>query len=548
MTKQRLEEEHVTCLLQVLASYINPAGSTSNEESQTSHEGRGQNSSALPSVLLELLSQSCLIPAMSSYLRNDSVLDMARHVPLYRALLELLRAIASCTSMVPLLLPLSGESSEEEEEQLESQASVGTLLAKMKTCVDTYTNRLRSKKDKAKAGVKPDTSDQEPEGLTLLVPDIQKTAEIVYAATTSLRQANQEKKMAEYSKKAAVKPKPLSVLRSLEEKYVAVMKKLQFDTFEMVSEDDDGKLVFKVNYHYMSQVKNASDANSAARARRLAQEAVTLSTSLPLSSSSSVFVRCDEERLDIMKVLITGPADTPYANGCFEFDVYFPQDYPNSPPLVNLETTGGHSVRFNPNLYNDGKVCLSILNTWHGRPEEKWNPQTSSFLQVLVSVQSLILVAEPYFNEPGYERSRGTPSGTQSSREYDGNIRQATVKWAMLEQMRNPSPCFKEVIHKHFYLKRVEIMAQCEEWIADIQQYSSDKRVGRTMSHHAAALKRHTAQLREELLKLPCPEGLDPDTDDSPEKCSATTSSEETMLHDQVKPSSSKDVPTDFKS
>ncbi|XP_031958436.1 baculoviral IAP repeat-containing protein 6 isoform X5 [Corvus moneduloides] len=548
LTKQRLEEEHVTCLLQVLASYINPAGSTSNEETQTSHEGRGQNSSALPSVLLELLSQSCLIPAMSSYLRNDSVLDMARHVPLYRALLELLRAIASCTSMVPLLLPLSGESSEEEEEQLESQASVGTLLAKMKTCVDTYTNRLRSKKDKAKAGVKPDASDQEPEGLTLLVPDIQKTAEIVYAATTSLRQANQEKKMAEYSKKAAVKPKPLSVLRSLEEKYVAVMKKLQFDTFEMVSEDDDGKLVFKVNYHYMSQVKNASDANSAARARRLAQEAVTLSTSLPLSSSSSVFVRCDEERLDIMKVLITGPADTPYANGCFEFDVYFPQDYPNSPPLVNLETTGGHSVRFNPNLYNDGKVCLSILNTWHGRPEEKWNPQTSSFLQVLVSVQSLILVAEPYFNEPGYERSRGTPSGTQSSREYDGNIRQATVKWAMLEQMRNPSPCFKEVIHKHFYLKRVEIMAQCEEWIADIQQYSSDKRVGRTMSHHAAALKRHTAQLREELLKLPCPEGLDPDTDDATEKCSATTSSEETMLHDQVKPSSSKDVPTDFKS
>uniref|UniRef100_A0A8C3L6J1 Dual E2 ubiquitin-conjugating enzyme/E3 ubiquitin-protein ligase BIRC6 n=1 Tax=Chrysolophus pictus TaxID=9089 RepID=A0A8C3L6J1_CHRPC len=546
LTKQRLEEEHVTCLLQVLASYINPAGSTSNGDTQTSHEGRGQNSSALPSVLLELLSQSCLIPAMSSYLRNDSVLDMARHVPLYRALLELLRAIASCTSMVPLLLPLSGENSEEEEEQLESQASVGTLLAKMKTCVDTYTNRLRSKKDKAKAGVKPDTSDQEPEGLTLLVPDIQKTAEIVYAATTSLRQANQEKKMAEYSKKAAVKPKPLSVLRSLEEKYVAVMKKLQFDTFEMVSEDDDGKLVFKVNYHYMSQVKNASDANSAARARRLAQEAVTLSTSLPLSSSSSVFVRCDEERLDIMKVLITGPADTPYANGCFEFDVYFPQDYPNSPPLVNLETTGGHSVRFNPNLYNDGKVCLSILNTWHGRPEEKWNPQTSSFLQVLVSVQSLILVAEPYFNEPGYERSRGTPSGTQSSREYDGNIRQATVKWAMLEQIRNPSPCFKEVIHKHFYLKRVEIMAQCEEWIADIQQYSSDKRVGRTMSHHAAALKRHTAQLREELLKLPCPEGLDPDTDDSVEKCSAT-SSEETMLHEQVKPSSSKDIPTDFK-
>uniref|UniRef100_A0A2K6ES84 Baculoviral IAP repeat containing 6 n=1 Tax=Propithecus coquereli TaxID=379532 RepID=A0A2K6ES84_PROCO len=441
LTKQRLEEEHVTCLLQVLASYINPMSGVVNGEAQSSHESRGQNSNALPSVLLELLSQSCLIPAMSSYLRNDSVLDMARHVPLYRALLELLRAIASCTSMVPLLLPLSTENGEEEEEQSECQTSVGTLLAKMKTCVDTYTNPI------SHCG----------------------------------------------SFFCSVGFSPLLLL----------------DTFEMVSEDEDGKLGFKVNYHYISQVKNANDANSAARARRLAQEAVTLSTSLPLSSSSSVFVRCDEERLDIMKV---------------ETRTLFL----------------GHYVKLNKS------VCLSILNTWHGRPEEKWNPQTSSFLQVLVSVQSLILVAEPYFNEPGYERSRGTPSGTQSSREYDGNIRQATVKWAMLEQIRNPSPCFKEVIHKHFYLKRVEIMAQCEEWIADIQQYSSDKRVGRTMSHHAAALKRHTAQLREELLKLPCPEGLDPDTEDASEVCRATAGAEETLMHDQIKPSSSKELPSDF--
>lgn len=65
--------------------------------------------------------------------------------------------------------------------------------------------------------------------------------------------------------------------------------------------------------------------------------------------------------------------------------------------------------------------------------------------QVLVSIQSLILVPEPYFNEPGYERSRGTASGNQSSREYNANIMQATVRWAMLDQIRNPSPCFKEV-------------------------------------------------------------------------------------------------------
>lgn len=32
------------------------------------------------------------------------------------------------------------------------------------------------------------------------------------------------------------------------------------------------------------------------------------------------------------------------------------------------------------------QVCLSILNTWHGRPEEKWNPQNSSFLQVTIAL------------------------------------------------------------------------------------------------------------------------------------------------------------------
>lgn len=73
------------------------------------------------------------------------------------------------------------------------------------------------------------------------------------------------------------------------------------DTFKMVT-DDNNVVQFAVPHHYESNVKAAGDVSNAARARRLAQEAVTLSTSLPLSASSSVFVRCDEERLDVMKV------------------------------------------------------------------------------------------------------------------------------------------------------------------------------------------------------------------------------------------------------
>lgn len=44
-------------------------------------------------------------------------------------------------------------------------------------------------------------------------------------------------------------------------------------------------------------------------------------------------------------------------------DLRLPSDYPDTCPTVNFLTTGGGQVRFNPNLYNCGKVCLSLLGT-----------------------------------------------------------------------------------------------------------------------------------------------------------------------------------------
>ncbi|KAL7288200.1 hypothetical protein TKK_0017750 [Trichogramma kaykai] len=482
LNRQRSEEEHVTVLLQVLASYIG-----SGEQPQRE----------LPSAFTELLSRSCLLPALSSYLRNDSVLDMARHIPLYRAILHLLRAMANSSQLAMLLLPQTGRSTD---------PSILSLLTSMRQCVDNYVNKINRAKalgtSKGKSVPKfLEESDQD-EGLALLIPDIQNSASIVQDATAKLVEASEDVA-------GPASSGPEMPLRSIEQRYLEVMKKLQFDAYEMIEESPDGGFKFVVSYHFETNMRSAGERHHPSRTKRLAQEAVTLSTALPLSYSSSVFVRCDTDRLDIMKVLITGPADTPYANGCFEFDVYFPPDYPNSPMMINLETTGRRTVRFNPNLYNDGKVCLSVLNTWHGRPEEKWNAQTSSFLQVLVSIQSLILVSEPYFNEPGYERSRGSTSGAHSSQEYNANVSQATVKWAMLEQIKNPCPCFKEVIHTHFWLKKHEICAQVEGWIREMENCTVDRRTGRTLSMTALALQRHYKHLREELNKLPTPEGLE---------------------------------------
>ncbi|XP_057657017.1 baculoviral IAP repeat-containing protein 6 isoform X1 [Diorhabda carinulata] len=495
LLKQKSEEEHVTVLLQVLASYINPNDDADDELTEN----------VLPRAFYELLTQSALLPAISSYLRNDSVLDMARHIPLYRAVLLLLRAIAVSSQLVSLLLPQKNKNSE---------PSISSLLKNMKSCVDTYASKLRlntKSKSKNKLGEQLEELDQG-EGLATLMPDIQNTANLVSRVTSGLAESDFA-----YDNENSIDKK---VVASMDEQYLRIMKNLQFSSYEMITELPEGGIKFVVSHHFENNAKTTSEQSHPTRVKRIAQEAVTLSTSLPLSYSSSVFVRYDNSRLDVMKVLITGPADTPYANGCFELDVFFPPDYPLSPMMINLETTGHHTVRFNPNLYNDGKVCLSVLNTWHGRPEEKWNAQTSSFLQVLVSIQSLILVPEPYFNEPGYERARGTPAGTVSSRDYNLNICQATVRWAMLEQILNPCPCFKEIIQAHFYIKRFEIIAQVEKWISEVEQEVTKEKKSRTNKKSPAStlesFKKVYQQLREALVKLRPPPDLEEDEDDLP--------------------------------
>ena len=70
-------------------------------------------------------------------------------------------------------------------------------------------------------------------------------------------------------------------------------------------------------------------------------------------------------------------------------------DYPKVPPLVHYISYVADKL--NPNLYEDGKVCVSLLGTWSGKGTETWTPN-SNMLQLLVSIQGLILVPEVGIN------------------------------------------------------------------------------------------------------------------------------------------------------
>ncbi|KAA6422458.1 MAG: baculoviral IAP repeat-containing 6 [Trebouxia sp. A1-2] len=193
-----------------------------------------------------------------------------------------------------------------------------------------------------------------------------------------------------------------------------------------------------------------------------------------------------EMQMSSLTLRIRRPEGTPYSGGCFEFDIYFPPTYPNVPMNVQLKTTGGATVRFNPNLYNCGKVCLSLLGTWSGAKGETWDPSASSTLQMLISIQSLIFVDEPYFNEPGYEGTMHTPEGDRASRAYNQNIRENTLHWAIFQALKSPPPCFAKLVKQHFQLRKDSITATCRQWIEDAKSDGA--------SHCAARMENYLAE------------------------------------------------------
>ncbi|KAK2959204.1 putative Ubiquitin-conjugating enzyme E2 Z [Blattamonas nauphoetae] len=247
---------------------------------------------------------------------------------------------------------------------------------------------------------------------------------------------------------------------SLDAQYEKALNHLRF-----LSVEEHGR--FEERHLFANEVRKQTRLPNM---RRISQEITSLRTSLPFNIGSSVFVRVDENCAQLIKAVISGPEDTPYESGLFEFDIFLNSGFPTQPPQVIITTTGNGTVRFNPNLYSDGKVCLSLLGTWSGDAGESWNPVHSTLIQVFVSIQALILVDHPFFNEPGYESSYNTDEGRKQDRSYNNNIRRQTVQWAMIDQIQKAQSGnteFADVILAHFRVKKDIILKKVEEWKAD---------------------------------------------------------------------------------
>ncbi|KAI0031247.1 hypothetical protein K488DRAFT_79164 [Vararia minispora EC-137] len=436
----------------------------------------------LPHTSIGALLMLSQLPALlASLLRNDSVMDWSARGAVYEVMLALLRRLAECELTVVSLIQRpferrtwagigpwmwNDEGKEKKAGSLQAEATPprferGTpLYAHFEKLTVQCKSFLRG------AGDFIDGSGSAEEEMAMRAvslcgdviaarDDLKRAMTVLGAARTEQDENNDSSQNDGANPACHAKGKGRDLAVDMERQYAKVCEQLAFKHVSLSVDDSNG--LSYPTFTFSSSVNSTSLATRNSKDRlHLIKELSTMATSLP----PGIWVRVDEVRNDVIKILIAGPVGTPYEGGLFEFDCFMPLRYPHIPPQMHLRTTGGGTVRFNPNLYSNGKVCLSLLGTWSGRPEEMWSPGRSTLLQVVISIQSMILTEFPYFNEPGF--GEADPNKAESL-EYNKNIRRQTIKWAIIEWMKDEHRhgLWADVIMSHFSVRGASIR---ERW------------------------------------------------------------------------------------
>ena len=108
-------------------------------------------------------------------------------------------------------------------------------------------------------------------------------------------------------------------------------------------------------------------------------------------------IEVDEKNFMKWNILLLGPADTIFEGGIFKCQIEFPKEYPNKPPSFKFI-----DKLYHPNIYPDGKVCISILHEGEDQYgyehiSERWNP-SHSVNSILMSILSMLTA--PNFESP----------------------------------------------------------------------------------------------------------------------------------------------------
>jgi ubiquitin-protein ligase len=102
----------------------------------------------------------------------------------------------------------------------------------------------------------------------------------------------------------------------------------------------------------------------------------------------------DETNILVWKFTLLGPHESPYEGGIYNGIIKFPENYPHKPPTIKFI-----SKLFHPNVYPDGKLCISILHegadtTNYEHESERWRP-VHNVHTIFISIISLLNDSNP---------------------------------------------------------------------------------------------------------------------------------------------------------
>lgn len=188
--------------------------------------------------------------------------------------------------------------------------------------------------------------------------------------------------------------------------------------------------------------------------KRLAKDVIDIIKN-PLHNNGIYYKHDDDDMLKGY-ALIIGPDETIYNYGYYLFQFKFKKEYPYKPPIVEY-LTNENNIRFHPNLYRNGKVCLSLLNTWSG---EQWT-SCQTIRTILLNLVTLFH-NKPLLNEPGITEKY------KYFKEYNDIIKYSNYNTAIVSFLKNKikpeiANHFNEYIKKRYLKNKDDILKQLIE-------------------------------------------------------------------------------------
>uniref|UniRef100_A0A7S4QHB5 E2 ubiquitin-conjugating enzyme n=1 Tax=Ditylum brightwellii TaxID=49249 RepID=A0A7S4QHB5_9STRA len=133
----------------------------------------------------------------------------------------------------------------------------------------------------------------------------------------------------------------------------------------------------------------------------------------------------DDSNVYDWEILIMGPDGTIYEGGFFRARLVFPPDFPNMPPTMTFISEMWH-----PNVYEDGKVCISIL---HPPGEDEMNSQESADerWRPILGVEAILMSVISMLSDPNDESPANLDAAVQWRNDRQGfkkKVRQVVRK------------------------------------------------------------------------------------------------------------------------